>query len=82
MSLDIETPIPTPPSHRSPTSTRPIIITPTQPSLQPPPHETTIEQPKQKHYLVVEEEENFSELDVTLEENEEGDLQGDCLHLF
>ena len=81
MSLDIDTPIPTPPSHRSPTSTRPIITTPTQPP-QPPqpqlPHETTIKEPKQKHYILIEEEENFSELDVTLEEeNEEDDLQGD-----
>ena len=76
LSLDIDTPIPTPPSHRSPTSTRPIIITPTQPPQLP--HETTIKEPKQKHYILIEEEENFSELDVTLEEeNEEDDLQGD-----
>ncbi len=80
LSLDIDTPIPTPPSHRSPTSTRPIIIAPTQPpppTTPLPPHETINKQPKQKNYIVLEEEENFSELDVTLEEDEEDDLQGD-----
>jgi hypothetical protein len=75
LDLVVVTPVPTPPIITSPPPTItkiPIIHPPQPPSITNISNEI-----KKKHFLVLEEEENFSELDVTLEQEFEEDDHDD-----